>query len=113
MFLQKNSKDGLRKKSTTPRKKTSKISSGRSSGNGLHNKLEGASNKVTFAVDDDNKAMSLECDEDTDGHLPATQPVDDRVLKGFLGFWGFFWGGGALLHVHLHFAYHIQCKIFQ
>ena len=110
MFLQKNSKDGLRKKSTTPRKNTSKISSGRSSGNGLHNKLEGASNKVTFAVDDDNKAMSLECDEDTDDHLPATQPVDDRVLKGFLGG---FWGGGALLHVHLHFAYHIQCKIFQ
>lgn len=60
----------------------------RSSGSKSQENLEGKTCKVAFDVNEDDKVVSAEengnteCTIDSDDQLPATQPVDDRVLKG-------------------------------
>lgn len=60
------------------------MSSATSSGHHSNQKLDERKSKVAFALNDNDQIISLEDGVDMDDHLPATQPIDDRVLKGSL-----------------------------
>lgn len=87
-ILQKHGKEGQKKKSTTPTNVKSvlskQMSSATSSGHHSNQKLDERKSKVAFTLNENDKINSMEDDVDMEDQLPATQPVDDRVLKGFL-----------------------------
>lgn len=87
-ILQKHVKEGQKKKSTTPKNVKSvlskQMSSATCSGHHSNQKLDERKSKVAFALNDNDQIISLEEVVDMDEHLPATQPIDDRVLKGSL-----------------------------
>lgn len=60
------------------------MSSATSSGHHSNQKLDERKSKVAFALNNNDQIISLEDGVDMEDQLPATQPVDDRVLKGFL-----------------------------
>lgn len=87
-ILQKHGKEGQKKKSTTPKNVKSvlskQMSSATSSGHHSNQKLDERKSKVAFTLNNNDQIISLEDGVDMEDQLPATQPVDDRVLKGFL-----------------------------
>ncbi|XP_061181623.1 microcephalin-like [Saccostrea echinata] len=90
----KHSKEGQKKKSTTPKKKSfvsSKLSTARTSCESKH-QLEDKTSRVTFDVKENGMDVlagedrNASCTMDTDDDLPATQPIDDRVLKDVVAY---------------------------
>ncbi|XP_062600147.1 microcephalin-like, partial [Saccostrea cucullata] len=90
----KHSKEGQKKKSTTPKKKSSfssKLATARTSSESK-NHPEDKTSRVTFDVKGNDQDVlagedrNAPCAMDTDDDLPATQPIDDRVLKDVVAY---------------------------